>query len=56
VSERQAIEDFLGAGSSLLGAQAASAEEIARAGQEVRRLVAQLAEVAQVRFGLAKPR
>lgn len=50
--ERRAIDDFLAAGSSLLGLQAASAEEIGRAGQEARRLVTQLAEVAQVRLML----
>lgn len=48
VSQRQAIEDFLAAGNSLLNLQASSSEEIGRAGQEARHLVAQLADVSQV--------
>jgi hypothetical protein len=48
VAQRQAIEDFLAAGSSLLNLQASSSEEIGQAGQEARRLVTQLGEVAQV--------
>jgi hypothetical protein len=46
--QRQAIEDFLAAGNSLLNLQASSSEEIGRAGQEARRLVAQLGDVSQV--------
>jgi hypothetical protein len=49
LAERQAIEDFLSAGAALLALQASSVEEIGRAGQEARGLVARLAEVPQVR-------
>lgn len=49
VMQRQTIEDFLAAGNSLLNHQASSSEEIGRAGQEARRLVAQLGDVSQVR-------
>lgn len=48
MSQRQAIEDFIAAGTSLLNLQASSSEEIGRAGQEARRLVAQLGDVSQV--------
>jgi len=48
MSQRQAIEDFLTAGNSLLNLQASSSEEIGRAGQEARRLVTQLGDVSQV--------
>jgi hypothetical protein len=51
LSQRQAIEDFLAAGNSLLNLQASSSEEIGRAGQEARRLVAQLGDVSQVCWG-----
>jgi hypothetical protein len=50
LAERQAIEDFLSAGDALLALQASSVEEIGRAGQEARCLVARLAEVPQVRL------
>jgi hypothetical protein len=48
LAERQAIEDFLSAGAALLALQASSVEEIGRAGQEARALVARLGEVPQV--------
>jgi hypothetical protein len=55
--QRQAIEDFLAAGNSLLNLQASSSDEIGRAGQEARRLVGQLGDVSQVRacLGLCCP-
>ncbi|WIA17572.1 hypothetical protein OEZ85_014399 [Tetradesmus obliquus] len=49
LAERQAIEDFLSAGAALLALQASSVEEIGRAGQEARGLVARLGEVPQLR-------
>jgi len=52
LGERQAVEDFLAAGASLLGLQASSVEEIGKAGQEARALVARLGEMMQVRLML----
>jgi hypothetical protein len=52
LAERQAIEDFLSAGAALLALQASSVEEIGRAGQEARTLVARLGEVPQVRLSV----
>lgn len=47
LAERQAIDSFLAAGNALLNLQASSVEEIGRAGQEARALVARLGEVPQ---------
>jgi hypothetical protein len=51
LDERRAIEEFLSAGETLIGASPASAAEIGRAGQEARGLVGRLGEVAKVGGG-----